>query len=214
MTTGLCLPFHADFAEAFCGPSFFALYSAQRFLVASIMALRPAALSLRFFLAAGFAGPCLADFSAAHRFLCAAAMRARTSGLRFPRPRPAGAEDSVAALADFGGRPRRPVPRPSMDRTCWMCLSIVCFCASKPCSAALSTSELKPRGCVMYLIMHHVATYLKQISTGWVQVGYGATQGVNGALAVCDGSTCTVIARACSILSSSASLRSKVASTR
>src|SRR5260370_12342402 len=35
-----------------------------------------------------------------------------------------------------------------MDRTRCMCRSIVCFCASNPCRAAFSTSELKPPVCV------------------------------------------------------------------
>jgi hypothetical protein len=124
--------------------SFFALYSSHRFLVASIMRSRPAALSLRF-LVTPFAGAPLTPFMTAQRFRCASAIRARASGLRL-RPFRAGGVSGDAA--DLGGRPRRPVPSPSMDRTCCMCCSIVCFCASNPCKAAFRTSGLKLPVCL------------------------------------------------------------------
>src|SRR5215813_946260 len=52
--------------------------AAQRFLVAAMIALRPAALSLRF----GFAGSALAFLTASHRFRWAAAMRSRAAALK------------------------------------------------------------------------------------------------------------------------------------
>jgi hypothetical protein len=148
---------------AYAAAAFFALYSAQRFLVASIMRFRPAALSRRF-LGAGtaFAGFACFPFIAAQRFRCASAIRARTAGLRLRLFPAGGADGAVAAAdaADLGGRPRRPVPSPSIDRTCCMCCSKVFFCASNPSSAAFNTSELKLPVCVgMYsLIMPQFVT--------------------------------------------------------
>jgi len=66
----LAFAFTAVFASA-------ARTAAQRFFVAAIIALRPAALSLRL----GFGGAALALFIAAHRFLCAAAIRLRAEAL-------------------------------------------------------------------------------------------------------------------------------------
>src|SRR5450759_3435918 len=109
-------PFQADFATASCGVAFFALYSAQRFLVASIMCFLPSALSLRF-LGPAFAGVSSGPFAAAQRFRCAPAIRARTSGLRLRFFRAGDVAGAISAgdAADLGGRPRRPVPSPSMD---------------------------------------------------------------------------------------------------
>jgi hypothetical protein len=134
----------------FYAAPFLALYSAQRFLVASIMRFRPAALSLRFFLGAVFAGATFGCFIAAQRFCCAALIFARVAALNFRLFRaggalPAGAPSAAAAL---GGRPLRGTPIPSMDRTCCICSSILPRCASNPASAAFSTSVLKRPVCI------------------------------------------------------------------
>ena len=82
-----CLPPTAQFrgrdlarrcrrSSAYLRAAFFALNSAHRFLVASAMCLRPAALIFRFFVAGCLAGsPGLIALTAAHRFRCAAAIR-------------------------------------------------------------------------------------------------------------------------------------------
>ena len=142
--------------------AFFALYSAQRFFVASMMRFRPAALSFRF-LVAGFAdGASLTFFAAAYLLRCASAIRARVSALNRRRLRAGGASaaDSVGTVsvdaadmvaADLGGRPLRfcpAAPMPSMERTCSIWCSIACLCASNPARAALSISGLKLR-CVL-----------------------------------------------------------------
>src|SRR5258708_30106183 len=113
------------------------------------MRFRPAALSLRF-LGAAFGVFAGVPFIAAQRFRCASAIRARTSGLRLRLFAPVAVDGGVALgdAADLGGRPRRPVPSPSIDRTCCICCSKVFFCASNPSSAAFSTSELKTPVCV------------------------------------------------------------------
>jgi hypothetical protein len=83
----------------FCPPFFAAFAAAQRFLLASMMRLRPAALSFRlgaFAFAAGFAPPANL-LASAHRFRCAAAIRLRALALMVLRFR--GAEDgSVSVL--------------------------------------------------------------------------------------------------------------------
>ena len=98
-------------------------------------------------------------------------MRARVSALNRRRLRADGA-DSVDTVdvdatdivaADLGGRPLRFCPSartPSMERTCSMWCSIVCFCASNPASAALSISLLKPV-CVLACnsIMQHLVAF-------------------------------------------------------
>lgn len=133
----------------FYAAPFLALYSAHRFLVASIMRFLPAALSLRF-LAAGFAGASFGCFTAAQRFCCAALILARVAALNLRLFRAGGALSAgeLAAAAALGGRPLRRTPIPSMDRTCCICSSTFFCCASNPASAAFSTSVLKRPVCV------------------------------------------------------------------
>ncbi len=61
--------------------AFFARYAAQRFLAASIMRFRPAAL-IRRFLASAFGSAVFPARAAAQRFFCAEAMRCRAAALR------------------------------------------------------------------------------------------------------------------------------------
>lgn len=108
-------------------------------------------------------------------------MRARVAAVNRRRLRAgcACAEASVPTVGtvttDLGGRPLRFDPSariPSMARTCSMCHSMVCFCASNPASAACSTSELKSPVCVgMTPSMTQVMTHLgyrdsARLSTG------------------------------------------------
>ena len=135
-------------------PVFLALYSAQRFFVASIIRFLPAALSLRFLPAAlagaAFAGACVVPLMEAHRLCCASLIRARVAALNL-RFLPAGAADAGASPsteADLGGRPLRLPPIPSIAFTCCICSSTLRCCASKPASAAFSTSALKRPVCI------------------------------------------------------------------
>jgi hypothetical protein len=155
-------------------PAFLALYSAQRFLVASIMRFLPAALSLRFLVTAFAAGASFTFFVAAYLLRWASDIRALVAALNRRRLRAGaeGAADSVDSAgivaADLGGRPLRFDPSariPSMERTCSMWLSIICFCASKPASAAFSTSELNSPVCIgMTPIMTQAVTHLGYVA--------------------------------------------------
>jgi hypothetical protein len=113
--------------------AFFALYSAQRFLVAAMMRFRPVALSLRFLGVVFAGGVSLTFFVEAYLLRWAADIRARVAALnrrRLRAGREAAADSVVTVPADFGGRPLRFCPSariPSKARTCSMCCSIVCF---------------------------------------------------------------------------------------
>src|SRR6266550_9060239 len=152
---------------------FLALYSAHRFLVASIIRFLPAALSLRF-LVSGLAGASFGCFTDAQRFCCAALIRARVAALNLRLFRAGGAlagEAAVAAIAAaLGGRPLRRTPIPSMDRTCCICSSIFRCCASNPVSAAFSTSLFNRPVCVgMYY----------QLCRNYDSFGLGCPENVN-----------------------------------
>ncbi len=136
---GFTADFGAFFAVAFAYlAAFFALNSAHRFLVASIMCLRPSALSLRFLGADSF----LAFLRAAHRFRWAAAIRFLPAALM----ERLGLAPAEAAPA-FGSR------APSRARTVAMLLSISIRCCSNPCRAACSTVAFN-RGFLGMKLLH------------------------------------------------------------
>ena len=119
--------FRAFFAAAFASlAAFFALNSAHRFLVASMMCLRPSALSLRFL----GADSSLAFLSAAHRFRWAAAMRFLAAKLSLRR----GLAGSRAVAARFLGAGR------SMALTWAICWFRRWRWNSRPSSAAWRTA--------------------------------------------------------------------------
>jgi hypothetical protein len=71
-----------DLPPALFRPPFFAAFAkAQRFLLASMMRLRPAALSFRLGAFAAGAAPPANLLASAHRFRCAAAIRLRALAL-------------------------------------------------------------------------------------------------------------------------------------
>ena len=81
----------------FCPPLFAAFAIAQRFLFASMIRLRPAALSFRLGVFAAGADPPASLLASAHRFRCAAAIRLRALALMVLRF--GGADgDSVSVL--------------------------------------------------------------------------------------------------------------------
>lgn len=99
---GCLSPVRDQAAFFFVAVDFFARNAAQRFLVASAIALRPAALIVRFFTGAFFSAgvaPCRL-WNAAQRFRCAAAIRAFAAPLILRR----GFALSVATEAESSSR--------------------------------------------------------------------------------------------------------------
>jgi hypothetical protein len=127
----------ARFAVAFfaaTGAVFAAWNAAQRFLVASEIAFRPAALILRFGFAASDVSGAVASDSPrilAHRRCCASFIRRRAAAENFRRL-------SVCVSGVTAGV--RLVPPASMARSSSIWVSIRVFCASNPVIAALMIS--------------------------------------------------------------------------
>jgi hypothetical protein len=111
------------FATAFAAS---ARFSAHRFLVAAMIAFRPAAESLRF----GLGTASDAFLEAAHLLRCASPIRARAAALIFRR---LGFNDSGTAAGS---------PADSMDRSSAICVSMFRFCSSNPKMAVLMISEV------------------------------------------------------------------------
>ena len=89
----------ADLPPArFWAPFFDAFAKAQRFLLASMMRLRPAALSFRLAVFLAGAAPPANFLASAHRFRCAAAIRLRALALMVLRF--GGAEDDSVSVAE------------------------------------------------------------------------------------------------------------------
>jgi hypothetical protein len=103
-----------------------ARFSAHRFLVAAMIALRPAAESLRFGLGTGSD----ASLETAHLLRCASAMRARAAALIFRR----------LGFGDSGTAEDPPGPTDISERSSTICLSMRRFCSSNPRMAALMIS--------------------------------------------------------------------------
>jgi hypothetical protein len=131
-----------------CGSSSAAVFaSSQRFLLASMIRLRPAALSLRLGAFAAVADPPAANlFASPHRLRCAAAIRPRALALMVLRF--SGAEDDTVS-----------VPGPDrLARSSAICASMRTFWASKPSIAALMISWLSFSGMLICHTCHGPGT--------------------------------------------------------
>lgn len=147
--------FSADFAGAFfaaCSAlAASACFNAQRFLVAAMIFLRPAALSLRLGVAASFDGGggagSLSFLASAHLFRCASAIAFLPAALIFRRLRCGG---SGVASGSVGLPDRVALSSAILE-------SISRFCSSNPRMAAVIISLVRLVGILALCIVHVTA---------------------------------------------------------